>query len=190
VLDFEARHDWNPDPDSAIGVFFNDSIWEAGQVYQARVIYQVMWNGFRQPPHPVLNPDPTTANMECRTNVILRTPGKHSIERGAFLAHHPVPIEEKGQPRTWRQVRIIATPAQLRATLVDKGQESDFSVMPRRVDELQGITKKLTVGLFPERAGLADFNYPNWGPKGSLGLVVQNGIGSFRNVVVTPIRNP
>jgi serine/threonine-protein kinase len=190
VLDFEARHDANKHYLSNIGVYFTDWIWEVGENYQARVVYRIRWNDHQQPFDPLQNRDPSTKMIVCDALATQQTPGMFASKSSTFLGDHKMHVEDEGTPRSWRRVRITATPERLLVTMVQNGSESDFSTMPRDIESLRKVTRTQATQLFPDRAALPDFNLPHWGPKGSLGLFVDRGIGSFRNVVISPIHSP
>jgi serine/threonine-protein kinase len=190
ILDFEARHEANRHQDSAVGVYFNDEIWETGPDYQARDWYQVSWNDFRQPADPKTNPDPASKSIACRLVATRQSPGDFAQSVSRNIGTHRVHVEPDGAPRPWRRIRIVATPDRLLVQLIERDQESKFGTMPRDLESLQAASRMLADQLFPGRERQMNANIPRWGPSGSLGLMVERGIGSFRNVVITPLPSP
>jgi len=189
VLDYEARHDANnSDRNSQVGTYFNRYVWESNDEFSASTCVEVVFNDYPIPGlvKGKLQPPPRLSAMLVVSRVIKESGGERDHPAPSTLERHEFQPPRAGEPRSWRRFRIIALPESLSVSLVANGMSVEFGKGPILRNRFESTAHTLRT-LIPNIAN-ADSS-PKWGPRGSLGLCVNKGQASFRNVSVTPIHN-
>jgi hypothetical protein len=130
------------------------------------------------------------SQKSIQVRLLLTRPVAGEVDKSdlVFLTGFPIRPAAPLKARDWRHVRIKASSDALECLAFDDGRWVPFSVKRLGEPELtRTLQKKLALQVPEISAG--GVTLPGWGPSGSLGLFVNRGQGSFRNVTITPIRH-
>jgi serine/threonine-protein kinase len=189
VMEAEIRHDQagRETTPAAVGLYFNDHIWESGEGYQATARWVLTFNDFDIPPVMKGKAFPATMNLSPRA--YFERPGQDdAVAKNHAALHLFQPT--KGQPDSWRRFRIELRRNGLRVWIIEKGQAIPFQPGVIAQKELDDIARDLSTRLFPERVFESSPNVPTWQPTGAVGVFAINSQVSVKNMVLVPIRNP
>jgi serine/threonine-protein kinase len=180
----EVRHEEGVNATSRAGVYFFHQKETHSNANTISHWHQVCFNdhpplavgGMKQPPDL----------MQYRPAAMRVVPGQAGREyfsNSATLTFVPPPPL---QDRPWRVLEIEVTRAGVRVKGGTEGEElRPFSRNPVPMESLEETSIKIRD---QARDGGADANHPNnWVPRGSLGLFLTRGRGSFRNVEIEPL---
>lgn len=189
VLDYEARHDANnSDRNSQVGTYFNRYVWESNDKFSVSTCVEVVFNDYSIPGlvKGKLQPPPRLSAMLVVSRVMKESGGERDHLAPSTLERQEFQPPRAGEPRSWRRFRVVALPESLSVSVVSDGKSVEFGKGPILRSRFESTARTLRT-LIPNIANAE--SSPEWGPRGSLGLCVNKGQASFRNVSVTPIRN-
>jgi len=187
ILEFDVRHDSDEKAPSEVGAYFNHQMWVETSQYRATSLYTVGFNDYEQPQGPFKEKPPR--QILCSGWAFLEQEEKYDRPPNIPVASFKIQPPPNG-PRKWRTIHLEARKDSMKLSSRVDGRLVGFNplaVSLTRLDKVsRTLSKMVSSELFPEDKE----KWPEWGPKGSIGIFVKQGQGSFRNVVLTRISNP
>jgi serine/threonine-protein kinase len=187
VLEADVRHDETAEPASESGLYFFHGPWETTPEYRAVAWVEVGFNDYPREKNERVKVDSPAIYARARATVERaeqQDPGASSTlarltVEPAVTSQHP-----------WRIIRVRVAADGLRFQSERNGVPITFlqPLVPSK--RMTGVGDALANGLFPDCAHQPIANRLAWGHPGAIGLYVIQGKASFRNVRLTPIRDP
>lgn len=183
-LQAEVRHDADARATSEAGIYWGYCEWEAGERHRAFSWQQCTFND---------SPDAdkkTLLEKAIRSSWFSSLEGVGKRDQRAFhpIAQFRIQPGPPGLPRKWRTIQIEWLSN--RITLAHVSEVAKLTdAISRTAKEMNVYGRELALQHFPSRRQETNANQPRFGKPGSIGIVVQKGQGTFRNVVLTPVRD-